>query len=49
MAQKATNREIHDTIPYVKGLEELTNKVYQQHTKSASWMIGKRTLEGFPE
>ncbi len=45
----ATNGGIHDTIPYVKGLEELTNKVYQQHTKCASCMIGKSTLEDFPK
>jgi hypothetical protein len=44
-----TNREIHDTIPYVKGLEELTNKVYQQHTELTSCMIGKSILENFPE
>jgi hypothetical protein len=36
---------------YVKRLEELVNnlKVYQQHTKCASCMIGKSTLEDFPE
>ncbi len=44
-----TNREIHDTIPYVKVLEELTNKAYQQHTKCASCMIGKSAPEDFPE
>jgi hypothetical protein len=33
----------------IKGLEELTNKVFQQHTKCASCMIGKSTLEDFPE
>ncbi len=44
-----TNREIHDTIPPVKGLEELTNKAYQQHTKCASCMIAKSNLEDFPE
>ncbi len=44
-----TNREIHDTIPYVKGLEELANKVYQQHTKCASCMIGKSALEDSPK
>jgi hypothetical protein len=44
-----TNRDIHDTIPYVKGLEELTNKSYHQHTKFATCMIGKGTLEDFPE
>jgi hypothetical protein len=43
------NREIHGTIPYVKGLEELTNKAYQQHTKCASCTQGKSTLEDFPE
>jgi hypothetical protein len=30
-------------------LEELTNKDHQQHTKCASCMIGKSTLEEFPE
>jgi hypothetical protein len=44
-----TNKEIHDTIPYVKGLEGLVNKVYQQHTKCASCMIRKSALEDFPE
>ncbi len=44
-----TNRDIHDTIPYVRGLEELTNKSYHQHTKCASCMIGKSTLENFPK
>ena len=44
-----TKREIHDTIPYVKGFEELTNKDCQQNTKCASCMIGKTTLGDFPE
>jgi hypothetical protein len=44
-----TNREIRDTIPYVKGLEEHTNKAYQQLTKCASCMIGKSSLEDSPE
>ncbi len=44
-----TNREIHDTIPYVKGLEELTTQLYQQHTKSASCITGKCTPEDFPK
>jgi hypothetical protein len=44
-----TNREIYDSIPYVQGLEELVNKAYQQHTKCVSCMIGKSTLEDFPE
>jgi hypothetical protein len=43
------NREIHGTIPYVKGLEELINKAYQQHTKCASCTLGKSTLEDFRE
>ncbi len=45
---RTTNRDIHDPIPYVKGLEEPTNKFYHQHTKCASCMIGKSTLEDFP-
>ena len=44
-----SNRDIHNTIPYVTGLEELVKKNYQQHTKCASCMIGKSTLEDFPE
>ncbi len=44
-----TDREIHDTIPYVEGLKELVSKVYQQHTNCACCMIGKSTLEDFPE
>jgi hypothetical protein len=44
-----SNRDIHDTIPPVKGLEELTNKSYHQHTKCASCMIGKSTLQDFPD
>ncbi len=41
--------QIERFMTYVQGLEELTNKVYQQHTKCASCMIGKSTLEDFPE
>jgi hypothetical protein len=43
-----SNRDIHDTILFVKGLEELNKKSYHQHTKCASCMIGKSTLEYFP-
>ncbi len=39
---RTSNREIHDTIPYDKGLEEFVNK---QHTKCSFCMIGKDTLE----
>jgi hypothetical protein len=43
-----TNREIHDSIPYAKGLEELTNRIYQQHTKMRILHDRKSTLEDFP-
>ncbi len=39
-----SNRDIHDTIPFVKGLAELNTKSYHQHTKCASCMIGKSTV-----
>ncbi len=29
-----SNRDIHYTIPFVKGLEELNKKSYHQHTKT---------------
>ena len=39
-----SNKEIQDTIKHVIGLEE----ILQTHTKCASCMIGKSTLEEFP-
>jgi hypothetical protein len=44
-----TNRDIHNTIHFVKGLEELNKKSYHQHTKCASCIIGKKTLGVFFE
>jgi hypothetical protein len=43
-----SNRDIYDTIPFVKGLEEVNKKSYHQHTKCASCMIVKSTLEDLP-
>ncbi len=43
------NREVHDSTPFVKGLKDHVNKVYQQHTTCSSCMIGKTTLEDFSE
>ena len=44
-----SNRDIQQSIPYTKGLEELTNWTYEQHTKCSACMIGKSTLEAYPE
>ena len=44
-----SNRDIQQSIPYTKGLEELTNRTYEQHTKCSACMIGKSTLEAYPE
>ena len=43
-----SNREIQETIKHVIGLEELSQITYEKHTKCASCMIGKSTLEDYP-
>jgi len=43
-----SNKDIQDTIKHVIGLEELLQTSYEKHTKCASCMIGKSTLEDFP-
>ncbi len=42
-----SNKDIQDTIKDVIGLEELLQTSYEKHTKCASCMIGKSTLEDF--
>ncbi len=44
-----SNREIQQSIPYTKGLKELTNRTFEQHAKCGACMIGKSTLEPYPE
>ena len=43
-----TNRNIRDTIPYVKGLEKLVNYKFDEHEKCPECMIGKSTLQDNP-
>ena len=44
------NKDIQDAIKHVIGLEELEliQTSYEKHTKCASCIIGKSTLEDFP-
>ncbi len=44
-----SDRDIQQSIPYTKGLEEITNQTLDQHTKCGACMIGKSTLEPYPE
>ena len=41
------NKDIQDTIKHVIGLEELLQATYEKHTKCASYMVGKSTLEDY--
>ena len=43
-----SNKDIQETIKHVIGLEELLQTTYEKHTKCASCMIGKSTLEDYP-
>ena len=43
-----SNKYIQDTIKHVRGLEEFLQTTYEKHTKCASCMTGKSTLEDYP-